>query len=71
MVYHDSSIEATFENSADMLPINLNKQKPSRYWLKSKNMSNTSTDMVSTMKNYISNKQFFIPDDYILAGRSF
>ncbi|CAO1322370.1 unnamed protein product [Diamesa serratosioi] len=45
MVYHDSSIEATFENSADMLPINLNKQKPSRYWLKSKNMSNTSSDM--------------------------
>ncbi|CAO1369508.1 unnamed protein product [Diamesa hyperborea] len=28
-----------------MLPININKQKPSRYWLKSKNMSNTSSDM--------------------------
>ena len=69
MVYHDSSIEATFENSADMLPINLNKQKPSRYWLKSKNMSNTSSDMVT--KNYIINKQSFIPDNIILARRSF
>lgn len=71
MVYHDSSIEATFENCADMLPANLNKQKPSRYWLKSKNMSNTSSDMVIRKKNYISNKQSFIPEYYFLAGRSF
>lgn len=71
MVYHDSSIEASFENSADMLPININKQKPSRYWLKSKNMSNTSSDMVITKKYYISNKQSLISDNLILAGRKF